>query len=155
MSVEVEEFPEILLEEEEYINVRPALRVLMRLDDRVRMAVELLEKGETRDAVYLLREAGLEQDQIIYIISSVLRIPVEEAENIYIKETKSVKMTRQARGLGLDLLVNLINIMSLYQQEVIRPSPGTRIPTRSILRHLACTGNTNLLPISWKGTAAG
>ena len=87
----VEAMFEALEEEEEYVDVWPALRILMRRDDRIRNAVELLERGNVVDAVRLLREAGLEDDQIVYIISTVLHISLHEAEERYRKVGEALR----------------------------------------------------------------
>lgn len=111
---------EILEEEEEYINVWPALRILMRRDKRIEHAVKLLEHNNVKEAIKLLREAGLEHDQIIYIISTVNRLPLPEAENIYekiegqLKDTRKEEKPEQVRHSAEMLYGTIINPYEIY-----------------------------------------
>lgn len=98
MSIEL--MLEALEEEEEYVDVWPALRVLMQRDSRIRRAVDLLRQGDIERAIGLLWEAGLEDDQIVYIISTVLQKPLPEAINVYrnIVKVRKTALTRPSRA---------------------------------------------------------
>jgi len=74
-----------MFDEEEYVDVEPALRALMRLDKRISKAVEYLKDNRIEEAVRLI------DDQIIFIISTVLKKTLEDAENIYNAHTKRTR----------------------------------------------------------------
>jgi len=148
MSAEVEEFLEALFEEEEYVDVYPALRVLMRRNERVRRAVEYLKENKIKEAIQLFQEAGLKEDQIVYIISTILRKPLEEAEKIYTKEVREIRISYS------DKIISKINLAYTYQLAV-ESIPRLPDSTDFVVKQHAWPKDTSFPVISWKDLAAG
>lgn len=122
LSTEIEAMLEAL--DEDYVNIWPALRVLMRRDERVRRAVELLENDDVESAVELLRRAGLEDDQIVYIISTVRRVPLEDAEELYEKASQATQTVPRQKKEKMQLNTYAENWVIQQVIQLIAQSPG-------------------------------